>query len=382
MSVYLDYNSSAPIDERVLEHMLHIYRSEIGNADSRTHIFGERSGKAVENARGQVASILDVKKDEVFFTSGATESNNIAMQGLKTYGIAERKRHIITSAIEHKAILETAKAMQETGFEVEFVKPDQSGRVQAEDVLSRVRRDTLLVSIMHVNNETGIIQPVKEIGGELAKGDTLFHIDATQSFGKLVDELHDIKYDMLSASAHKFGGPQGIGALILRKRHYKLPPVKAIMYGGQQEKGIRPGTIPVALAAGMGKACDLAESEYKGNNEKCRLIKEKIMRMLQKSGLKYKINGDPVYCVSSTLNFSIHGVQAEALMLLTKEYCGISNGSACNSNSYKPSYVLAAMGVPQEEIENSVRVSWGAEVEMNSLEHSFEALLKTAESLV
>lgn len=381
MSVYLDYNSSAPIDERVLEYMFYIYRCEIGNADSRTHKFGERSGKVVENARGQVASILEVKKDEVFFTSGATESNNIAVQGLKAYGIAEKKRHIITTAIEHKAILETANAMQKKGFEVEFVRPDQSGRIQAEDVLGRVRKDTLLVSIMHVNNETGIIQPVKEIGDELAKRNTLFHIDATQSFGKLVDELRNIKYDMLSISAHKFGGPQGIGALILRKRHYKLPPVKAIMYGGQQEKGIRPGTIPVALTAGMGKACELAELEYKGNNEKCRLIKDKIIHMLQKSGLDYKINGDPVYCIPSTVNICIPGVQSEALMLLTKDYCSISNGSACNSNSYKPSYVLTAMGIPLEEIESSVRISWGAEIAMNNLEDSFEAFLQIAKGL-
>lgn len=382
MSVYLDYNSSAPIDERVLEYMIHIYRNDIGNADSRTHIFGESSRKIVENARRQVASILGVKRDEIFFTSGATESNNIAIQGLKAYGIAENRRHIITTAVEHKAVLESVRAMQELGFEVEFIRPDQSGRVLADDVLCKVRKDTLLVSIMHVNNETGIIQPVIEIGDGLADKNILFHIDATQSFGKLVNELRNVNYDMLSMSAHKFGGPQGIGALVLRKKHYKLPPVKAIIYGGQQEQGIRPGTVPVALVAGFGKACELAEIEYKENDEKCRLIKEKMLYMLQKSGLDYRINGDQGYCVSNTINICICGVQSEALMLLIKDQCGISNGSACNSNSYKPSYVLTAMGIPLDQIESSIRISWGADITMDDVEKSFGTLLEAAKGLV
>ncbi|MBD5530085.1 MAG: aminotransferase class V-fold PLP-dependent enzyme [Lachnospiraceae bacterium] len=382
MSVYLDYNSSTPIDERVLEHMVHVYRNDIGNADSRTHIFGERSRKIVESARRQVASILGIKNDEVFFTSGATESNNIAIQGLKTYGIAANKRHIITTAVEHKAVLESVRAMQELGFDVEFVAPNQSGRVLAEDVLSKVRQDTLVVSIMHVNNETGIIQPIKEIGDRLAEKNILFHVDATQSFGKLVEELRSVNYDMLSMSAHKFGGPQGVGALILRKKHYKLPPVKAIVCGGQQEQGIRPGTIPVALVAGLGKACELAEMEYKENDKKCRLIKEKMLFMLQRSGLDYRINGEQTYCISGTMNICICGVQSEALMLLVKDYCGVSNGSACNSNSYNPSYVLAAMGIPLDQIESSIRISWGAGITINDVEESFGALLEAARELV
>lgn len=382
MSVYLDYNSSVPIDERVLEYMIQIYRHDIGNADSRTHVFGESSRKIVENARTQVASILGVKRDEIFFTSGATESNNIAIQGLKAYGITENKRHIITTAVEHKAVLEAVRAMQEVGFEVELIMPDQSGRVLVDDVLCKVRKDTLLVSIMHVNNETGIIQPIKEIGDGLADKDILFHIDATQSFGKLVGELRNINYDMLSMSAHKFGGPQGVGALVLRKKHYKLPPVKAITYGGQQERGIRPGTVPVALVAGLGKACELAEIEYKENDEKCRLIKEKILYMLKKSGLEYRINGDQAYCISNTINICIYGVQSEALMLSTKDQCGISNGSACNSNSYKPSYVLTAMGIPLDQIESSIRISWGADITMDDIEEAFGTLLEAAKRLV
>ena len=255
MSTYLDYNASAPIDLRVLDCMVDVYKNSIGNADSRTHGFGEKARSVVEDARKQVATLLGTSSDEVFFTSGATESNNIAIRGLVDYGKKNGKMHIITTAIEHKAVLETVKHLSENGFEVEFIKPGINGRVNAPDVLDKVREDTLLVSVMHVNNETGIIQPVKEIGDALAQRNVLFHVDATQSCGKLVDEIRGIKYNMLSFSAHKLMGPQGIGVLVLKKNRYKLPPVKNIMYGGQQEHGIRPGTIPVTLMGRKKKSC-------------------------------------------------------------------------------------------------------------------------------
>lgn len=263
MSVYLDYNASAPVDGRVIDYMVEVYRNNIGNADSRTHNYGENARNIVEEARKKVASLIGVTADEVFFTSGATESNNIAIQGLREYAIETGRKHIVTTAIEHKAVLETVRALEKEGFVVDIVKPDLSGRVNADDILSKIKKETLLVSIMHVNNETGIIQPVKEIGEALQEKEVLFHIDATQSCGKLVDEIRELKYNMLSFSAHKLMGPQGIGVLVLKKKKYKLPPVKNIMYGGQQEKGIRPGTLPVALIAGCGKACEIAEDEYK-----------------------------------------------------------------------------------------------------------------------
>lgn len=382
MSVYLDYNASAPIDSRVLDYMIGIYRNNIGNADSRTHDFGDNSRKVVENARSEVASILRIKKDEVFFTSGATESNNIVFQGLKDYGLTEGKKHIITTSIEHKAVLKTAKAMQNDGFEVDFIAPGTDGRISAEQVMAKVRDDTLLVSIMHVNNETGIIQPVKEIGDFLSEKNILFHVDATQSFGKLVEELQELKYDMMSMSAHKIGGPQGIGALILRKKRYKLPPVKGIMYGGQQEHGIRPGTTPVALVAALGYACKIAEEEYQGNQGICMEIKNMLVDMLNESGLDFTFNGNQEYCVPSTMNVCIKGVSSEALMLSSKEYCGVSNGSACNSNSYKPSYVLTAMGLSGDWIGNSIRISWGPGVDKNALSESFGNMIEIAKGLV
>lgn len=382
MSVYLDFNSSAPIDRRVLDYMIDIYKNTVGNADSRTHDFGDNARKVVENARSQVARLLDINKDEVFFTSGATESNNIAIQGLKEYGLKEGKKHIITTSIEHKAVLESVKAMEKDGFEVNFLDPDFSGRVSAKTVLDAVRDDTLLVSVMHVNNESGIIQPIQEIGNALEEKMVLFHIDATQSFGKLVDELQTVKYNMLSMSAHKIGGPQGVGALVLRKHRYKLPPVKPIMYGGQQEHGIRPGTIPVALVGGLGKACEIAQIEHKQNQDKCRKIKNVLVGELKDSGLKYRFNGDQNYCIPSTMNLCIDGVSSEALMISSKQYCSVSNGSACNSNSYKPSYVLTAMGIPEEQINNSIRISWGAEESIDEISSSFNNLLQVAKDLI
>lgn len=381
MRVYLDYNASTPVDERVLECMIDVYRNHIGNADSRTHQFGEDTRSIVELARKQVADLLGVNADEVFFTSGATESNNIAIQGLREYAENSGKNHIVTTAIEHKAVLETLKQLEKEGFMVDFIDPDQFGRVKPEDVLNKVTERTLVVSVMHVNNETGMIQPVQEIGEELSKRGILFHVDATQSCGKLVEEIKNLKYNMLAFSAHKLQGPQGVGVLVLRKKSYKLPPVKAIMYGGQQERGIRPGTIPVALVAGCGKACELAVTEYQSNLEQANQIKKELINILRESGLSYHINGDQTYCVPGTLNVCIEGVSSEALMISSKQFCGISNGSACTSKSYSPSYVLSAMGIPVEQIESSVRISWGHGVDQDEVLNGFRALLNVAKQM-
>lgn len=380
MSVYLDYNATTPIDPRVLDVMIEVYRNDPGNADSRTHDFGEQARKVTENARKQVAELLGVTPKEVFFTSGSTESNNITIHGLREYAASTGKKHIITSSIEHKSVLNTVKYMESQGFDVDYASPDLSGRVSAEDVLSRVREDTLLVSIMHVNNETGTIQPVKEIGDALAEKDVLFHVDATQSCGKLVDEIRDLNYDMLSLSAHKFRGPQGIGALILKRRNYKLPPVKNVYFGGQQEHGLRPGTTPVALVAGMGKACELAQAEYKEEAKENKAIRDEMLELLKKEGVRYELNGDPQYCIDSTLNICFDGVSSEALMLSTKQYCAISNGSACTSKSYDPSYVLRVMGIPIDKIENSVRISWGPGINRDEVIDSFKKMLKVVEN--
>ena len=382
MVVYLDYNASAPIDLRVLDTMVDVYKNKIGNAESRTHSQGNAVREIVEEARKQVAKLLAVDEKEVFFTSGATESNNIAIQGLQQYAEKTGKKHIITSAIEHKAILETCKAMEKRGFQISIVNPGLNGRVNENEVLSLVRADTLLVSIMHVNNETGTIQPVDKIGDKLYDTGTLFHIDATQSCGKLVNEIQGLKYDMLSFSAHKLRGPQGIGCLVLRRKGYRLPPVGPIMYGGPQEHGISPGTVPAALVAGCGKACELALVEHESNSKKNLMIRDDITGILDNSKLNYQINGDIDYCISNTLNISICGVSAEALMIASKQYCSISNGSACTSTSYDPSYVLSAMGLQNEQIESSVRISWGADEKIEDVHKGVAKLVSVAEKLV
>ena len=255
MAVYLDYNASSPVDERVLERMIEVYRSHYGNADSRTHIFGTEAKEIVSTSRKTIADILGVDSTDLFFTSGSTESNNMAILGLLDYALESGRNHFITTTIEHKSVLEAMKHLQSKGCDVDFVSPDSSGRIKPEQILDLVTDKTLLVSMMHVNSETGIIQPIEEVGAALAKTKTYFHIDATQGFGKLNQSLRNTKYNMLSITAHKLGGPQGIGAFVLRRdRTFRRPPVKQLMYGGQQERGYRPGTTPVALVAGFALA--------------------------------------------------------------------------------------------------------------------------------
>ena len=359
MGIYLDYNASTPLDQRVLDVMIDVYQNRYGNADSRTHDYGETARTTIENARKQVAELLAINKDEIFFTSGATESDNISILGLQEYAEKTSKKHIITTSIEHKAVLEPLHQLGKRGFEVTYINPDSSGRINAEELLSKVRIDTLLVSVMHANNETGIIQPIDIIGEALSETDTFFHVDAAQSFGKLVDELRSVKYNFLSASAHKMYGPQGVGVLVLKKKRYKMSPVKSIMYGGSQERGIRPGTIPTALIAGFGKACEIAAKEHGSYYMKYQDNKKYILDALRSSSIDYYINGDLEYAMPNTLNVSFNGVNSEALMLATRQFCAVSNGSACNSSSYKPSYVLSAMGLALDRIECAIRISWG-----------------------
>lgn len=256
----------------------------------------------------------------------------------------------------------------------EYDFPDRFPLLEAVEGLRKEPND--FCSVMHVNNETGMIQPVKEIGDELAGENVFFHVDATQSCGKMVEEIKALNYDMLSLSAHKFQGPQGIGALVLKRKKYRLPPVKNIMFGGQQEHGLRPGTTPVALAAGLGKASVLALSNYRENFRHCNEIKSVLIEELNESGVHFQFNGDQDYCSVNTINLQFIGVSSEALMISTKQYCGLSNGSACTSKDYSPSYVLKAMGLTDEEAYNSVRISWGPDTDLESVRDNFNQLLQ------
>ena len=376
MATYLDYNASAPIDSRVLERMIEIYRSHYGNADSRTHSFGTEAKEIVAESRKTIADILKIDSNDLIFTSGSTESNNMATVGLLDYALETGRNHFITTAIEHKSVLEAMKYMQSKGCEVDIVSPDESGRVKASQILDLVTEKTLLVSMMHVNSETGIIQPIEEVGEALSKTKTYFHIDATQSFGKLNDTLRRTKYSMMSLTAHKLGGPQGVGAIVLRRDEtYRRPPIKPLLFGGQQERGFRPGTTPVALVAGFALAAKLCDQEAAEHMKKCQEIKNTFMASID--SLDYVINGDPQYCIPSTINISFTGVDAESYFVALKDEYAFSNGSACNSGSHAPSYVLTAMGLDEKRINEAIRISWDANVKAD-----FSALRKYIETII
>ena len=274
MTTYLDCNATTPIEPAVAQLVRHYMEEEFGNSGSRTHVFGLTARSAIEKARQQIADVVDAEKDEVVFTSGATESNNLALLGLAAALKEKGKTHIITTTIEHKAILEPCAFLESQGFLVSYLPPDLNGSVSVEAVENAIIDTTGLVSIMHVNNETGAIQPITEIANLLEERNIYFHVDGAQGFGKLLKPLTHSRIDLLSVSSHKIYGPKGVGALISRRRNYKRAPLIPLTYGGGQEKGLRPGTLPVPLIAGFGLAGELARK----NNEEwwasCEKIKE------------------------------------------------------------------------------------------------------------
>jgi cysteine desulfurase len=363
LPLYLDYNSSTPVDPLVLNTMIDVYCNHYGNAASYTHQFGSGAKKIVDQARSSVAELLNVDSSEVIFTSGATESDNLAILGLAEWGRENGKMHIVSTSIEHKAVLGPLRHLASRGFEVELVSVGSSGRVEADEVLRRIRSDTLLVSVMHANNETGIIQPVAEIGHALIESKTYFHIDAAQTFGKLVKELKSVKYDLLSVSGHKIYGPQGVGALIIRSRNYRKPKLNPIMWGGGHEGGLRSGTLPVPLVAGLGKATDLSSREYKERESHNLKIRKSILDQLKH--LEYKLIGDQKYVMSHTLSVAFPRIDNKSLMIALKDYWAISDGSACSSlgSAPEPSHVLAAMGLHRTMMDCTVRISWGPGVD-------------------
>ena len=354
--VYLDCNATAPLDPRVRAEVVRWTCDEVGNAGSRTHDYGARAKRAVTRARESTASVVDATPDGVLFTSGATESNNLAILGLEHYGVASNRRHVVTTAIEHKSVLEPVAELARRGFDVEEVRPDASGAVSAETVRQALRDDTLLVSVMQVNNETGVRQPVNAIARALEGHEAYFHVDAAQGFGKDLDPLRTNRIDLISISSHKVYGPMGVGALIRRRRGFSYPPLSPLAFGGGQERGLRPGTLPTALIAGFGEAARTALQEVERRTAICGEIRRKALAALKP--LKIHLHGNPSQCQAHVLNFSVDAVNSEAIMIAVKDLVAVSNGSACTSQSYQPSHVLRAMGLPQEEILGAVRLSW------------------------
>ena len=354
--LYLDCNATTPLEPAVVEVLMHYLTAEYGNAGSRTHHFGRNAANAVNKARLQIARITGCDADDVVFTSGATEANNLALLGLEAYGLNHGRRHIVTTAIEHKAVLEPVERLRSRGFDVEHVPPDAHGVVSAEDVLARVRTDTLAVSVMHANNETGVLQPIETIAEGLGGYEAFFHVDAAQSFGKVIAALRHPRIDLVSASAHKVYGPKGVGALMVRKRGYQRVPLQPLMVGGGQERGLRPGTLPVALIAAFGLACEIALRDHAKRETLNRKVQTDLFAAL--ADVQHSINGRPDQMLAHVANVCITGADSEALMLMMKSDIACANGAACTSHAYTKSHVLCAMGLDDQAIGSSIRLSW------------------------
>ena len=353
---YLDCNATTPLDSEVRNKMMHYIDIEFGNAASRTHVWGAHAKQAVQYARNQVAQVVKAKEDEVIFTSGATESNNIGILGLAAHGEKIGKNHIISTTIEHKAVLEPLEFLEKKGFEITLVSPDERGRIDVEAIQAALRKDTLLVSVMQANNETGILQPITEISELLLDHDAFFHVDAAQGFGKEIPALQSQRIDLISISAHKVFGPKGVGGLVVRRRGFKRLPLEPLMYGGGHERGLRPGTLPVHLIAGFGEAAELAVQDYDARQQACNDYRQKVLDAF--SALNIVVNGDQNFCLPHVLNLSIEGLNSEAAIVALKDLVAISNGSACTSQSYEPSHVLVSMGLSDERVKSSLRISW------------------------
>jgi len=343
MPVYLDCNATTPMDPRVRDAVLHYMIDEFGNAGSRTHELGARAQAAVARARAEVASVVGARDDEVVFTSGATESDNLALLGLAAHGEATARCHVVSTAIEHS-------------FEVTLVQPTAGGWVDPTAVLAAVRADTLAISVMHANNETGVLQPIAEIAEGLAGSAAYLHVDAAQSFGKEIEPLRHRRIDLISASGHKLFAPKGVGALIARRRGRVRPPLRPLMFGGGQERGLRPGTVPVHLVVGLGVAAAHALEDAGPRAAACRAFRERALDAL--GPLEPRLHGDPSRVLPHVLNLSFAGVDADALMVAWRGLVAVSTGAACTTERRGTSHVLAAMGVADEVAQGAVRLSW------------------------
>ena len=352
--VYMDYNATTPCDKRVVDQMLPYFSDKFANASS-IYLPAREAKKAVEQARGNVASLLGCSSDEVFFTSGGTESDNWAIMST-AFKLQDKGKHIITSQIEHHAVLHTCKALQKRGYEVTYLPVDRYGMIDMAQLKKSIRKDTILITIMHANNEIGTIQPIEEISCLAKTQGVLFHTDAVQTVGKIPFQLKKSGPDMLSLSAHKLYGPKGIGALYIRKE-VSLPP---LIYGGGQERGRRSGTTNVPAIVGLGKAAEIAMEEMGKEILNVRKLRDDLEQRIQQSIPEIIVNGHPESRLYNTVNVCIKYIEGESI-LLSLDFEGIcaSSGSACTSGSLEPSHVLLAIGLPHEVAHGSLRLSLG-----------------------
>jgi len=367
--IYLDYSSTSPCDPRVAAKMAECLTLEanFGNPASRSHKFGWKAEEAVENARKQVADLLNCDPREIVWTSGATESDNLAIKGAAHFYVKKGK-HIITSKIEHKAVLDSCRQLEREGFEVTYLDPDSTGIVSPEMVAAAIRPDTTLVSLMHVNNEIGVINDIEAIGKVTREHGVIFHVDAAQSTGKLRIDMETMQVDLMSVTAHKTYGPKGIGALFVRRKpRIRLEPQ---MHGGGHERGMRSGTLATHQIVGMGEAFHLAMVEMEADNTRILTLRNRLLEGLQDMEEVY-VNGDLDHRVAANLNISFNFVEGESLMMALRNLA-VSSGSACTSASLEPSYVLRAIGLNDELAHSSLRMTIGRFTTEEEIDYTIE----------
>jgi cysteine desulfurase len=357
LPIFMDNNSTTPVDPRVLEEMLPYFTTKFGNAASRSHKFGWEAEEAVDYARERIALLLGAKDGkEIVFTSGATESDNLALKGVADF-YKEKGNHLITTATEHKAILDTCKRLEKDGFQVTYLPVDQQGLVDPDDVKKAITDKTILVSVMLANNEIGTVQPIEAIGKITRERGVLLHSDAVQGVGKVEFDVQKMNVDLASVSAHKMYGPKGIGALYVRRSKPRVR-LTAQMDGGGHERGMRSGTLPVPLIAGFGKACDILLKEGQAESVRMTALRERLRSRIMSKLDEVYINGSPDHRLPGNLNLSFNFVEGEGLMMAIKDVA-VSSGSACTSTSLEPSYVLRALGVGDELAHSSIRFGLG-----------------------
>jgi cysteine desulfurase len=368
--LYLDYQATTPTDPRVVEKMLPFFSERFGNPHSRTHHYGWDAEDAVEVARAQVASLIGATPKEIIFTSGATESNNLALKGVGNF-YKDRKNHIITCVTEHKCVLDTCRHLEQDGFEITYLHVQQNGLIDLSQLAAAITDNTLMVSIMAVNNEIGVIQPIKEIGALCRENGVFFHTDAAQAAGKIPLDVDEMNIDLMSISGHKLYGPMGIGVLYVRRR----PRVRivAMINGGGQERGMRSGTLPTPLCVGIGEACALAEKEMGAETERLKMLRERFYNGINDRLSEVYLNGDMDQRIPGNLNLSFAYVEGEGLMMGVNDLA-VSSGSACTSASLEPSYVLRALGVEDELAHTSLRIGLGRFTTEEEVDYAVEKI--------
>jgi cysteine desulfurase len=369
LPIYMDHNATTPVDPRVLEAMMPYLTSDFGNAASRSHEFGWKAEAAVEQAREQIAGLINAQAKDIVFTSGATESDNLALKGV-AWMYRAKGNHIITCLTEHKAVLDTCKRLEEAGFEVTFLTPDRYGQVSAEQVETAITDKTILISLMAANNETGTMHPLEAIGQVARRRAVLYHSDATQAVGKVPIDVEAMNLDLASISAHKMYGPKGVGALYVRRSGPRVRLVPQ-MDGGGHERGMRSGTLNVPGIVGLGAAADICRREMAQEAPRLTALRDRLQQGVMSQLDRVSLNGHPTQRLPNTVNLSFAYVEGEALMLKTKDVA-VSSGSACTSASLEPSHVLRAMGVGDELAHGSIRFSLGRSTTADEVDFTVE----------